>query len=148
MIRSRTRAAIHISQRTRKEKVVTPSDAVKSSSSLQYVRLKDLPVEEVNPLLDRQIVSGERSMLARIILRKGCIVPMHSHDNEQISYILEGALRFSIEGREIVVSAGEVLVIPSQVPHSAEALEDTVDLDLFCPPRADWLNKTDAYLRR
>jgi quercetin dioxygenase-like cupin family protein len=135
-------------QRTRKEKVVTPSDAVKSGSSLQYVRLKDLPVEEVNPLLDRQIVSGERSMLARIILRKGCIVPMHSHDNEQISYILEGALRFSIEGREIVVSAGEVLVIPSQVPHSAEALEDTVDLDLFCPPRADWLNKTDAYLRR
>lgn len=127
---------------------MTPSDAVKSSSSLQYVRLKDLPVEEVNPLLDRQIVSGERSMLARIILRKGCIVPMHSHDNEQISYILEGALRFSIEGREIVVSAGEVLVIPSQVPHSAEALEDTVDLDLFCPPRADWLNKTDAYLRR
>lgn len=127
---------------------MTPSDAVKSGSSLQYVRLKDLPVEEVNPLLDRQIVSGERSMLARIILRKGCIVPMHSHDNEQISYILEGALRFSIEGREIVVSAGEVLVIPSQVPHSAEALEDTVDLDLFCPPRADWLNKTDAYLRR
>jgi quercetin dioxygenase-like cupin family protein len=127
---------------------VTPSHAVKSGSSLQYVRLKDLPVEEVNPLLDRQIVSGERSMLARIILRKGCIVPMHSHDNEQISYILEGALRFSIEGREIVVSAGEVLVIPSQVPHSAEALEDTVDLDLFCPPRADWLNKTDAYLRR
>lgn len=127
---------------------MTPSHAVKSGSSLQYVRLKDLPVEEVNPLLDRQIVSGERSMLARIILRKGCIVPMHSHDNEQISYILEGALRFSIEGREIVVSAGEVLVIPSQVPHSAEALEDTVDLDLFCPPRADWLNKTDAYLRR
>jgi quercetin dioxygenase-like cupin family protein len=127
---------------------VTPSDAVKASSSLQYVRLRDLPVEEVNPLLDRQIVSGERSMLARIILRKGCIVPMHSHDNEQISYILEGALRFSIEGREIVVSAGEVLVIPSHVPHSAEALEDTVDLDLFCPPRADWLNKTDAYLRR
>lgn len=127
---------------------MTPSDAVKASSSLQYVRLRDLPVEEVNPLLDRQIVSGERSMLARIILRKGCIVPMHSHDNEQISYILEGALRFSIEGREIVVSAGEVLVIPSHVPHSAEALEDTVDLDLFCPPRADWLNKTDAYLRR
>jgi quercetin dioxygenase-like cupin family protein len=115
---------------------------------LQYVRLKDLAVEEVNPLLDRQIVSGERSMLARIILRKGCIVPQHSHDNEQITYVLEGALKFVIEGREIVVGAGEVLVIPSQVPHSAEALEDTIDLDLFCPPRADWLNKTDAYLRK
>lgn len=127
---------------------MSPSDAATSRSSLQYVRLKELPIEQVNPLLDRQIVSGERSMLARIILRKGCIVPLHSHENEQISYILEGALKFLIEGREIVVSAGEVLVIPSHVPHSAEALEDTVDLDLFCPPREDWLNKTDAYLRR
>jgi quercetin dioxygenase-like cupin family protein len=127
---------------------VSPSDTPKSTSSLQYVRLKDLAVEEVNPLLDRQIVSGERSMLARIILRKGCIVPQHSHDNEQITYVLEGALKFVIEGREIVVGAGEVLVIPSQVPHCAEALEDTIDLDLFCPPRVDWLNKTDAYLRK
>ncbi len=127
---------------------MSSSEAATSQSSLQYVRLKELPIEQVNPLLDRQIVSGERSMLARIILRKGCIVPLHSHENEQISYILEGALKFLIEGREIVVSAGEVLVIPSHVPHSAEALEDTVDLDLFCPPREDWLNKTDAYLRR
>lgn len=127
---------------------MSPSDAATSRSSLQYIRLKELPIEQVNPLLDRQIVCGERSMLARIILRKGCIVPQHSHENEQISYILEGALKFLIEGREIVVSAGEVLVIPSHVPHSAEALEDTVDLDIFCPPREDWLNKTDAYLRR
>ncbi|MGA9718597.1 MAG: cupin domain-containing protein [Acidobacteriaceae bacterium] len=127
---------------------MSPSDAATSRSSLQYVRLQELPIERVNPLLDRQIVCGERSMLARIILRKGCIVPQHSHENEQISYILEGALKFLIEGREIVVSAGEVLVIPSHVPHSAEALEDTVDLDIFCPPREDWLNKTDAYLRR
>lgn len=127
---------------------MSSSEATTSRSSLQYVQLKELPIEQVNPLLDRQIVSGERSMLARIILRKGCIVPLHSHENEQISYILEGALKFFIEGREIVVSAGEVLVIPSHVPHSAEALEDTVDLDLFCPPREDWLNKTDAYLRR
>lgn len=127
---------------------MSSSNAATSRSSLQYVQLKELPIEQVNPLLDRQIVSGERSMLARIILRKGCIVPLHSHENEQISYILEGALKFLIEGREIVVSAGEVLVIPSHVPHSAEALEDTVDLDLFCPPREDWLNKTDAYLRR
>lgn len=127
---------------------MSSSEATTSRSSLQYVQLKELPIEQVNPLLDRQIVCGERSMLARIILRKGCIVPLHSHENEQISYILEGALKFLIEGREIVVSAGEVLVIPSHVPHSAEALEDTVDLDLFCPPREDWLNKTDAYLRR
>jgi quercetin dioxygenase-like cupin family protein len=119
-----------------------------SSSRLQYVRPRDLPIEEVNPLLDRQIVSGERRMLARIILRKGCIVPQHSHDNEQMTYVLEGALKFVIDGHVIVVGAGEVLVIPSEVPHSADALEDTVDLDLFCPPRAEWLNETDAYLRK
>lgn len=87
-------------------------------------------------------------MLARIILRKGSIVPTHSHDNEQITYVLEGALKFVIEGKELIVRGGEILVIPSNVPHSAEALEDTVDLDIFCPPRADWINGTDAYLRK
>lgn len=87
-------------------------------------------------------------MLARIILRAGCIVPLHSHDNEQITYVLEGALKFQIQDQEIIVRGGEVLVIPSQVPHSAVALEDTVDLDIFCPPRADWLGGTDSYLRK
>ena len=96
----------------------------------------------------RQLVSGERSMLARIILREGCIVPLHSHENEQITYVLEGALKFLIQDQEITVRAGEVLVIPSQVPHSAVAIEDTVDLDIFCPPRADWISGTDAYLRK
>jgi quercetin dioxygenase-like cupin family protein len=127
---------------------MSASETAKNISNLQYIRLKELPVEQVNPLLDRQLVTGQRSMLARIILRKGCIVPLHSHDNEQITYVLEGALKFQIQGREIVVAAGEVLVIPSQVPHSAEALEDTVDLDIFCPPREDWLQKTDSYLRK
>lgn len=75
-------------------------------------------------------------------------MPEHSHENEQITYILEGALKFIVQETEILVRAGEVLVIPSHVPHSAEALEDTVDLDIFCPPRADWINGTDAYLRR
>lgn len=127
---------------------MSASETTKNISNLQYIRLKDLPVEQVNPLLDRQLVTGQRSMLARIILRKGCLVPLHSHDNEQITYVLEGALKFQIQGQEIVVAAGEVLVIPSQVPHSAEALEDTVDLDIFCPPREDWLQKTDSYLRK
>ena len=127
---------------------MSTSEKTSNGSNLQHVRLRDFPVEQVNPLLDRQLVSGERSMLARIILRKGCVVPLHSHDNEQITYILEGALRFLIQDREIIVSEGEVLVIPSQVPHSAEALEDTVDLDIFCPPRADWLDGTDLYLRK
>ena len=119
-------------------------EAGHSAPTFQYIRLKDFPVEHVNPLFDRQLVSGERSMLARIILREGCIVPLH----EQITYVLEGALKFLIQDQEITVRAGEVLVIPSQVPHSAVAIEDTVDLDIFCPPRADWISGTDAYLRK
>jgi quercetin dioxygenase-like cupin family protein len=118
------------------------------SSNVQHVRLADMPTEHLNPLLDRQFVAGEKSMLARLILRAGCVVPLHSHENEQITYILEGALKFSVQGNEVIVRAGEILVIPPHVPHSAEALEDTVDLDVFCPPRADWISGTDAYLRK
>jgi quercetin dioxygenase-like cupin family protein len=118
------------------------------SSNVQHVRLADMPTEHLNPLLDRLFVAGEKSMLARLILRAGCVVPLHSHENEQITYILEGALKFSVQGNEVIVRAGEILVIPSHVPHSAEALEDTVDLDVFCPPRADWISGTDAYLRK
>jgi quercetin dioxygenase-like cupin family protein len=118
------------------------------SSNVQHVRLADMPTEHLNPLLDRQFVAGEKSMLARLILRAGCVVPLHSHENEQITYILEGALKFSVQGKEVIVRAGEILVIPAHVPHSAEALEDTVDLDVFCPPRADWISGTDAYLRK
>lgn len=116
-------------------------------SALKHVRWKDVELEALNPLLDRQLVTGQELMLARVLLKKGCIVPEHSHVNEQLTYILEGALKFWIDGREIVVAAGEVLCIPSNMPHKAEALEDTVDLDVFYPPRQDWLNKTDAYLR-
>ena len=119
-----------------------------ASSKLQHIRLQDMPVEHLNPLIDRQFVAGERSMLARIILRKGSIVPQHSHENEQIAYVLEGALKFVIEGKELIVRGGEILIIPSNMPHSAEALEDTVDLDIFCPPREDWIRGTDAYLRK
>ncbi len=118
------------------------------SSNVQYIRLANMPTEHLNPLLERQFAAGEKSMLARLRLRKGCVVPLHSHENEQITYILEGALKFSLQGKEIIVRAGEILVIPSNVPHSAEALEDTVDLDVFCPPRADWISGTDAYLRK
>lgn len=118
-------------------------------NDLQYVPFEKMPVEELNPLIGRQFVYGERAMLARVLLRKGAVVPEHSHDNEQITYILEGALRFTMgNGQVITVAAGEVLVIPSHMPHRAEALEDTVDLDIFTPPRADWIAKTDAYLRK
>ena len=114
---------------------------------LKHIRWKDVELEKLNPLLDRQLVVGDQLMVSRILLKKGCIVPLHSHVNEQVSYILEGALKFWIDGKEIVVHAGEVLCIPSSMPHKAEALEDTVDFDVFNPPRADWMSGTDAYLR-
>jgi quercetin dioxygenase-like cupin family protein len=114
---------------------------------LQYIPWHNVPLEEVNPLLQRQFVVGQEIMLARVLLKKGCIVPEHSHHNEQLTYILDGTLKFWIDGQEIVVRAGEVLCIPAHMPHKAEALEDTVDLDVFTPPRADWINRTDQYLR-
>ncbi len=114
---------------------------------LKYQRWNEVETERLNPLLDRQLVTGQDLMLARVLLKKGCVVPEHSHHNEQLTYILEGALKFWIDAKEIVVHAGEVLCIPPHMPHKAEALEDTVDLDVFHPPRQDWLNKTDAYLR-
>jgi quercetin dioxygenase-like cupin family protein len=119
--------------------------------TVQKYRWDDMPKETVTPLLDRRLIVGNRMMLAHIYLKKGCIVPLHSHDNEQLTYVLSGALRFWIgseTGETIVIGPGEVLVIPSNVPHKAEALEDTLDVDVFCPPRQDWLDKTDDYLRR
>jgi len=97
------------------------------------------------------LITGDRIMLAHVYLKKGCVVPKHSHENEQLTYILEGALRFRVgedDAEEIVVRAGEVLHLPSNLPHEAHALEDTLDVDVFSPPREDWLNKTDAYLRK
>ena len=120
----------------------------KTKSEVKYVPWNTVELEELNPLLQRQLVVGEDIMVARVLLKKGCIVPEHSHVNEQLTYILEGALKFWIDGKEIVVRAGETLAIPRNMPHKAEALEDTVDLDVFNPPRADWINKTDQYLRK
>jgi quercetin dioxygenase-like cupin family protein len=116
-------------------------------AKLRHIPWSSVEVETLNPLLGRHFVVGQNVMIARVLLKKGCIVPEHSHPNEQITYILEGALKFWIDGKEIVVNAGEVLTIPSDMPHRAEALVDTVDLDIFDPPRADWMNKTDSYLR-
>jgi quercetin dioxygenase-like cupin family protein len=116
-----------------------------------WYRWQNMPRETVSPMLDRRLITGDRMMLAHVYLKKGCIVPKHSHENEQFTYVLEGALRFRIgeDGdEEVIVRAGEVLHIPSKVPHAAEALEDTLDVDVFDPPRQDWLDKTDSYLRR
>jgi quercetin dioxygenase-like cupin family protein len=126
----------------------TVSSQVPDGPALKYLSWNAVHLETINPLFQRQLVVGNQVMLARVLLKKGCIVPLHSHENEQLSYILEGALKFWIDGKEIVVHAGEVLTIPPHMPHKAEALEDTVDLDIFHPPRADWLNKTDSYLRK
>jgi quercetin dioxygenase-like cupin family protein len=110
----------------------------------------EMKKEELSPTIGRKMIVGERMMLAQIFLAKGSIVPKHSHENEQITYILSGALRFRLGAdgaQEVTVRAGEVLTIPSNLPHTAEALEDTLDVDIFDPPRQDWLDGTDAYLR-
>jgi quercetin dioxygenase-like cupin family protein len=116
-------------------------------AELKHIPWSTVEIEALNPLLGRQFVVGRDIMVARVIMKKGCIVPEHSHMNEQVTYILEGALKFWIDGKEIVVNAGEVLTIPPNMPHKAEALSDTLDLDVFSPPRADWMNRDDRYLR-
>jgi quercetin dioxygenase-like cupin family protein len=112
-----------------------------------YVKWDDIEVEQLSSLIGRQFVVGKDVMVARVLLKKGANVPRHQHHNEQITYILEGALEFLIAGERIVVKAGEVLCIPPNMPHEANALEDTVDLDIFNPPRQDWIDRDDAYLR-
>ena len=113
-------------------------------------RWDEIPREELNPLLGRRFITGGDMMIAHVYLAKGCIVPKHSHQNEQLTYILEGCLRFTLGDNDedvIDVRAGEVLCIPRDLPHSAEALEDTLDVDVFNPPRQDWLDGSDRYLR-
>ena len=110
-----------------------------------------MPLENLNPLLDRRLISGERMMIAQVLLKKGCVVPKHHHENEQITHVISGALKFLLgedQDEEVIVRSGEVLVIPSNLPHCAIALEDTVDVDVFCPPRQDWLDGSDDYLRQ
>jgi quercetin dioxygenase-like cupin family protein len=140
--------ALRAKRATRKK--TTARRATKRSrkkAELRHVPWSSIELEDLNPLLQRHFVVGQNVMLARVLLKKGCVVPEHSHHNEQITYVLEGALKFWIDGKVLVVNAGEVLTIPPHMPHKAEALEYTVDLDVFNPPRADWINKTDKYLR-
>jgi quercetin dioxygenase-like cupin family protein len=111
-------------------------------------RWDEIELEKVTEMISRKVVTGEREMLAQIYLKKGAVVPMHNHESEQITYVLQGALKFLIGGEEITVREGEVLHIPSWVEHQAEALDDTFELDLFSPIRQDWLNGTDTYFHR
>ena len=121
------------------------------ATNVRHFRWDDMPKEQVTDQLSRRLITGDRMMLAHVYLDRGAVVPKHSHENEQITYILEGALHFWIGedgAQEVVVRAGEVLHIPSNVPHRALALEDTLDVDIFSPPREDWLNHTDSYFHR
>ena len=123
---------------------------IRPGEAVSY-RWDDVPKERLTDLLERRVITAERIMLAHVYLKKGCVVPVHSHENEQVTYVLQGALRFWLgadQGEERVLGAGEVLAIPSNLPHKAEALEDTLSLDVFCPPRQDWLDGTDDYLRQ
>src|SRR5437773_9621024 len=118
-----------------------------SAAVVRLHRWDEIALEKVTEMLSRKIVAGEREMLAQVYVKRGCLVPMHSHESEQMTYILQGALKFVIGGDEITVREGEVLHIPSQVEHQAEALEDTFELDVFSPVRRDWLDHADDCFR-
>src|ERR1700680_3785224 len=115
---------------------------------MEHFTWESVPLEVMSDMISRKIISGDKAMVAQVFLKRDAVVPEHYHESEQITYIIEGALKFELEGREVVVRKGEVLHIPSNVPHRAVALEDTLDLDIFSPIRTDWLTKNDSYLRR
>ena len=114
---------------------------------MQKTSWEKLESEQFGKLIKRQMLSGEEATVARLLLAKGAVVPRHSHVSEQYSLILEGSVKFVFDDREVVLNAGDVLFIPSNVPHSAVALEDAVDIDFFSPRREDWIRKEDSYLR-
>ena len=115
---------------------------------MEHFAWESVPLEVMSDLISRKVISGEKAMVAQVFLKKDAVVPEHSHESEQLTYIVEGALRFELEGKVVTVRKGEVLRIPSHVPHRAVALEDTLDVDIFAPIRTDWLKKDDDYLRR
>jgi unsaturated pyranuronate lyase len=121
-----------------------------SARAAVHYAWRDVPAEAVTPMLNRRLVTGERVMLAEVTLAKGCLVPGHRHEHEQLTQVMRGALKFWVgdnDAEELVLREGEVLHLPSNVWHRAESLEESVVLDVFSPPREDWLNRTDSYLR-
>ena len=111
-------------------------------------RWDEIALEKVTEVISRKIVTGEREMLSQIYLKRGALVPMHKHESEQLTYVMQGALRFLVGGEEAIVREGEVLVIPSWIEHQVEALDDTLTLDIFSPIRQDWLDHTDTYFHK
>ena len=116
-------------------------------SKLEKTSWKTVEVEKLNDLLSRQMISGDNATISQLLLKRGAVVPRHSHVNEQYSWILSGSVKFVFDDREILLGPGDVLLIPANAPHSAIALEDTVDVDFFAPRREDWIRKDDSYLR-
>ncbi len=119
-----------------------------SSPTVRLYRWDEIALEKVTEMFSRKIVTGDREMLAQVYLKRGCLVPMHAHESEQMSYVLQGALRFRIGAEDITVREGEVLHIPSWIEHQAEALEDTLELDVFSPIRQDWLASAEHDFHR
>jgi quercetin dioxygenase-like cupin family protein len=121
------------------------------TTAARFYSWSQIPLEELNPLLKRQFVSGEQGTISRIHLSKGCIVPTHSHPNEQFAAVITGSLRFTLDpdgaAEQVTLHPGDLLIIPGNLPHNAEALEDTLNLDVFAPVREDWESGADAYLR-
>jgi len=117
-------------------------------STVTHHRWTDLAPEHLTAAIDRQYITAERVTVARFELKRGGVVPLHAHENEQVSIVVDGALRFKIDSRDIVVRAGEVMQIPPNVPHEVEVIEDTLVFDVFSPVRQDWIDKTDTYFRR
>jgi len=111
-------------------------------------RWSDIPAEQINASIARQFITGDRVTVARFELKRGGVVPRHAHENEQVSYIVSGALKFVFDDREVMVRGGEVLQIPATIPHAAEVVEDCVAIDVFSPVRQDWIDKTDTYFKR
>lgn len=117
-------------------------------AELQHHVLTAMTPEALNPKVTRRMFWGDRIMCAMLELKAGAVVPTHQHENEQLSYCVAGTMRFTFPDREVILRAGEMLLIPGNLPHGAEALEDVIDLDIFSPPRQDWIAGADAYLRR
>jgi quercetin dioxygenase-like cupin family protein len=115
---------------------------------MQHLAWENVKKEYLHDKFWRKYVTGEKAMVAQLGLSKDCVVPLHHHESEQISMVLQGAVKFELEGREVIVRGGEVLVIPSNLPHSALAIEDSSVIEVFSPIRYDWLNGTDNYLRK
>jgi unsaturated pyranuronate lyase len=110
-------------------------------TTVRVHRWDEIALEKITEMISQKIIAGEREMLAQIYLKRGALVPLHTHESEQMTYILQGALRCLVDGEEITVREGEVLHIPSGTPHQAEALEDTFELDVFSPVRKDWIGE-------